>query len=890
LEWHIPGADQPVSPFKGGKRRKSEIGAVGKDILYKDPLPAWLFCPRSLFEDAHGTWVFRPPPGSILPAGWNDLHATLIPHDQTRFKISSIEQRVFIHKRRTELSWPTPSPIPDGELLDSYTLRATNVDQLPGTFVYEPDFGTGLPQGTHTLWVHFTPEDTSYEACSLSVTMKILPKRQLRILWLEPEEITYPTPLSRYQLNAMLVGAGSNATGEFVYDPPLDTVLDAGIHTLRVAFHPVKPSIAVAHATVLLKVLPTVARLVWNQPDSILEGEGLYDTTLNCYATNVPPGEGDCVYSPPVGTVLPGGEHRLHCLFRPHNTNNFIENRITVKLLVRQRPRFMPRLAWPDPVPESPLIYGVGLGVMQLNAQCVNAVGSFVYEPPLEATLPVGRHELVALFLPMDPSKCIEGVKVTSHVTIVPRRPHFVWQPPTDLVYGTVLSLEDHCHATATFAEGDINTVPGTFVYDPPPGTLLETGEYTFTCTFTPTDTHNFHVVTAAVQLFVHRALPLIQWTAPARPLVVPVQWGHDAFPKPRHHGTTGNADTDIAGEWYYDFDRYHVWDEPGRYTLSVRYAPADIINYLSGTATITLDVIDARDLPAWLAAAEAKAAAEAAAAAAAADAAAAEAAALAEAKAATASATTVASRAPSTDHAAAADDDDVVSSPRPQRPPSAAFQSPRDTARSSSSSSSSRRSRPVSSSGAAAHTSSRPTSSRDGSDRRPMTPARTAESLADDDIVEAPIDGDVHEPASRAQTPKTPATPQPRVYAMKYSLASSPSSRRGATGRRSRGERGDRDADADPDEDADEDDEDGDLAYALSPYRKLFSRDATRSARDTSAAAAVRRSCWDGDATDAHGDGTDASDDDDDASAVDKRPPGPQDPHDPQGPQDPPS
>lgn len=849
LEWHIPGADQPVSPFKG-KRRKSEIGAVGKDILYKDPLPEWLFCPRSLFEDAHGTWVFRPPPGSILPAGWNDLHATLIPHDQTRFKISSISQRVFIHKLRTELSWPTPSPIPDGELLDSYTLRATNVDNLPGKFVYEPDFGTGLPQGIHTLWVHFTPDDTSYEECSLSVTMKILPKRQLRILWLEPEEITYPTPLSRYQLNAMLVGAGSNATGEFVYDPPLDTVLDAGMHTLRVAFHPEKPSIAVAHASVTLKVLPTVARLVWNQPDSILEGEGLYDTTLNCYATNVPPGEGDFIYNPPAGTVLHGGEHRLHCLFRPHNTNNFIENRITVKLLVRQRPRFMPRLTWPDPVPESPLIYGSGLGVMQLNAQCVNAVGSYTYDPPLETVLPVGRHELVALFHPFDPSKVIEGITVTSHVTIVPRRPHFVWQPPIDLIYGTILSHEDHCNATATFAEGDINAVPGTFIYQPPPGTLLETGEYTFTCTFTPDDTLNFHVVTAAVQIFVHRALPLIQWMTPTRPLVVPVQWGHDAFPKPRHHGTTGNADTDIAGEWVYDFDRYHVWDEPGRYTLSVRYAPEDIINYLSGTATITLEVIDARDLPAWLAAAEAKAAAEAAATAAAA-------AAEAEAAAATVGATTT--TAATVTVAAATVAADGTSPSRPHRPPSA-FQSPRDTARGGSSSS---RSRPMSSSGTAART-SRPSSSRDGSDRRPTTPARTAESLDDDGSEVAPLDDDHddHEPASRAQTPKTPAT-QLRVYAMKYSLASpSPwAHRRTKTG------------------DGDDEEEDDDLAYAMSPYRKLFSREATRSSRDT-ATAAVRRSCWDGD-TDSHVDGTD----DDETSTVDKNPPDPQESQDPQGP-----
>jgi hypothetical protein len=592
LEWKYYNCDQPVSTFKG-KRRKSDIGAIGKEIVYKDPLPDWIFTPKSLYEEATGTWIFDPKPGAILPAGWQDLRATLIPNDPTRFKISSVSQRVLIHKARTEISWETPSPIPEGELLDSYVLNAKNIDNLPGKFHYDPDFGVSLTQGVHTISVHFVPDDSNYEDCRLSVQLKILPKRQLRIMWLELEDIEYPTPLSRYQLNAMLTGAGSNSLGEFVYDPPLDTVLDAGTHELHVKFIPVKPSIAIAHASVTLKVLPTVARLVWNQPDAILEGEGLYNTTLNAYSTNVPKGEGTFIYDPPAGTVLRGGEHRLTCTCRPKNVNNFMENKISVKVLVRQRPRFMPRLTWPDPVPESPLVYGIPLGVMQLNAQCMNSIGNFAYEPPIDSVLPVGNHELLAVFHPFDSSKCIDDIKITSHVEIITRRPNFVWNPQLDLVFGKVLNVEDHCNATATFADGDINAVPGEFEYSPRIGTLLETGEYILTCRFSPTDTHNFQKIEESVKIFVHRAIPLIKWEAPSRPLLAPITWAHPAFPKPAHRGTTGDENMQIAGEWSYDFNKNEVWDSPGRYKLTVRYLPEDIINFLSGTAFIEIEVVD---------------------------------------------------------------------------------------------------------------------------------------------------------------------------------------------------------------------------------------------------------------------------------------------------------
>lgn len=592
LEWNYPFHDRPITPHQG-KRAKWEIGAVGKDILFGDPLPNWLFNARCLYEDAVGDWIYEPGPGAIVPSGYNDLRATFKPHDMRRFKTSYISQRVFVHQPHTELTWDTPSPIPEGEVLDEYVLnaRCTLPDGLPGTFAYTPDFGALLPQGIHKLHVRFTPDDNNYASSECSVHFKILPKRQLRLMWQEPEDISYPTPLSRYELNAVLVGAGSQSVGEYIYDPPLDTILNAGRHILRVRFEPVKRSIAVAEASVTLTVLPSIARLVWNTPDSLPEGQGLYDTTLNCYAMNVPAGEGTFVYDPPVGTVLSAGKHLLRCTFVP-NSDNFIENKISVPLLVRHRPKFMPRLTWPDPVPMSPMIFGTPLSFIQLNAQCKNSLGGFRYTPVEETILPVGEHELTAVFLPLDPSKCIEGITVKSHVTILRRRPHFVWEPTSlDLVYGTVLSTTDHCNATVCFAEGDVSKVDGSFIYDPPVDTLLETGQYRFTCRFTPQDTNNFESIFVEKTLFVTRAYPVISWISPQYPLRQPVSFAHPIFPKPVLRGSTGDANAIVEGHFVYDFDQRELL-EVGRQRLQCRFLAHDIINYLSGLAIIEVDVV----------------------------------------------------------------------------------------------------------------------------------------------------------------------------------------------------------------------------------------------------------------------------------------------------------
>jgi len=71
------------------------------------------------------------------------------------------------------------------------------------------------------------------------------------------------------------------------------------------------------------------------------------------------------------------------------------------------------------------------------------------------------------------------------------------WPTPAPVTYGTPLT-STQLNATAT--------VPGTYVYNPPAGTILPPGTATLSVTFTPTDTTHYGILTGNVSLTVQAA------------------------------------------------------------------------------------------------------------------------------------------------------------------------------------------------------------------------------------------------------------------------------------------------------------------------------------------------------------------------------------------------
>jgi hypothetical protein len=97
----------------------------------------------------------------------------------------------------------------------------------------------------------------------------------------------------------------------------------------------------------------------------------------------------------------------------------------------------------------------------------------------------------------------IQGIGVTKQL------PTLTWLPPTELMYGTILSALQ-LNATAD--------VSGTFSYSPPVGTLLEAGEQILTVTLTPYDTSQYEVAHQAMLVTVTKRPLIAQIESQTRP------------------------------------------------------------------------------------------------------------------------------------------------------------------------------------------------------------------------------------------------------------------------------------------------------------------------------------------------------------------------------------
>ena len=86
--------------------------------------------------------------------------------------------------------------------------------------------------------------------------------------------------------------------------------------------------------------------------------------------------------------------------------------------------------------------------------------------------------------------------------------PTIIWASPAAITYGTALGPAQ-LDATAT--------VPGTFTYSSPTGTVLPAGVQTLSVTFTPSDTTDYTPVTASTSICVQRRSRRSPGPSPAR-------------------------------------------------------------------------------------------------------------------------------------------------------------------------------------------------------------------------------------------------------------------------------------------------------------------------------------------------------------------------------------
>ena len=274
------------------------------------------------------------------------------------------------------------------------------------------------------------------------------------------------------------LNAAPDIAGTAVYSLALGTVLDPGTWSLTLTFYPDdQANYTIKRETVTLTVSKRQVLFNWATPANILYGVALDGTQLNATADEA----GTFVYTPPSGTVLNAGTHVLSAEFTPTDTAHYIGGTVTVNLFVGKS---TPVITWANP---AGITYPTALSGVQLNATA-DVAGAFTYTPPSGTVLNAGNGQtLHADFVPTDTAN-YNNVDADVTIDVAKATPTITWLDPALIYYPTPLS-GTQLNASAS--------VPGSFVYTPPSGTVLSPGAgQTLQVDFTPTDTVNYNSVT----------------------------------------------------------------------------------------------------------------------------------------------------------------------------------------------------------------------------------------------------------------------------------------------------------------------------------------------------------------------------------------------------------
>ncbi len=237
--------------------------------------------------------------------------------------------------------------------------------------------------------------------------------------------------------------------------------------------------------------------LSWTPPAAITYGTALSATQLNATAAGITGGAlpGTFVYTPAAGTVLNAGTQTLSVTFTPTDTVNYTTATKTVALVVNPA---TPLIAWTPAV--ASIVYGTALGAQQLNAAATGVggaplSGNFVYTPASGTVPSAGTQRLSVVFLPG--STNYSSATGSASINVTQATPTLSWTTPAAIAYGIPLSATQ-LNATAAGVSGA--ALPGTFVYTPAAGAILNPGTQTLSVTFTPTDAVDYASATTTVK------------------------------------------------------------------------------------------------------------------------------------------------------------------------------------------------------------------------------------------------------------------------------------------------------------------------------------------------------------------------------------------------------
>jgi hypothetical protein len=545
-------------------------------IIYGTPLsPAQLNATVSVAGPApSGALTYTPPAGTQLPAGQGQT-LTVVAAATANYNSATASVTISVLKATPVVTWAIPAPIVYGTALSQTQLNATA--SVAGTFVYTPPVGTLLNAGSsQTLQVVFTPSDAvDYNTASQS-TLLTVTKGNQTINWPAPAAIIYGTPLSPAQLNATVSVAGPAPSGALTYTPPAGTQLPAGQGQTLTVVAAATANYNSATASVTITVLKATPVVTWATPAPIVYGTALSQTQLNATASV----SGTFVYTPALGTLLNAGSSQtLQVVFTPSDAVNYNTASQSTLLTVTKASQ---TIHWSNP---ADIVHGTSLSPVQLNAT-VSVVGPasagvLAYAPPAGTVLPTGLGQTLTVVAAQTTNYNSASATVLLNVRSgdddddhQKTRPVLTWANPNGIVYGAALS-GFQLNATAN--------VPGSFVYTPPAGTILNAGgAQTLLVTFTPADTQTYQSGTATATIDVAKAHPALSWPAPAA-----IGYG-TPLSSTQLNATVTVAGPAAAGTLVYTPPAGTVLDPGGQMLLVTAQETA---NYVSATKTVTIEV-----------------------------------------------------------------------------------------------------------------------------------------------------------------------------------------------------------------------------------------------------------------------------------------------------------
>ncbi len=263
--------------------------------------------------------------------------------------------------------------------------------------------------------------------------------------------------------------------------------------------------------------------------------------------------------------------------FTPTDTTDYKTTPTDTTIVVAQATTATPTITWASP---ASIVYGTALSAAQLDATA-NVAGTFAYSPAAGTVLGAGTQTLSVTFTPTDTTD-YKSASADTTIAVAQATPMITWAAPASIVYGTALS------ATQLDATAD---VPGTFVFSPPVGTVLEAGTHTLAVTFTPTDGTDYTTANADTTIVVAQATtatPTITWASPAS-----IVYGAALS------ATQLDATSNIPGTFAYSPPVGTVLGA-GTHSLAVIFTPTDTTDFTTASADTTIVVAQAMLTIAW--------------------------------------------------------------------------------------------------------------------------------------------------------------------------------------------------------------------------------------------------------------------------------------------------